>query len=130
MKRNTIIYALSGLAAFGAVVIAVEANTSWEPPYYFPFLIGYVVLLLGSALYILILFLLSLMKINRAELGRRLLKFIGLFVIFSLGSLVLDEFFKDDGQRVNYGLALGMAFSFSFFDLILSDQKGRNHYEM
>ncbi|WP_101842013.1 hypothetical protein [Halobacillus sp. Marseille-P3879] len=130
MKRNTIIYALSGLAAVGAIVIVIEMNTSWEPPYFFPFLIGYVVLLLGSALYILILFLLSIMKINRAELGRRLLKFIGLFIIFSLGSLVLDEFFKSDGPRVNYGLALGMAFSFSFFDLILSDQKERTDYEI
>ena len=92
-------------------IVYRDLQYSWT----FPFVIGYVILLFLVAIYLTIISVLNLRKMKRAELGKRVKTFFGLFLsvwalniilsFFTAGKVnVLSEIF------IPLGLALGIAF--------------------
>lgn len=72
-----------------------------------------------SALYFIFVIVLNIRQLKWFEMRKRLLKFIGMFVSFSVVILVLDYFFRPseiDFVRT-FSISLGSSFGMSFYDL-------------
>ena len=84
------------------------------------FVIGYLIIVfLLVPLYFLFISILNMRRLNGVEIRKRFLKFIGLFILYSVSILVLDYFFRP--SKIDYlrtfSISLSVSYGMSFYDL-------------
>lgn len=84
------------------------------------FVIGYlIIVLLLAPLYFLFISILNMRRLSGAEIRKRFLKFICMFILYSVSILVLDYFFRP--SKIDFlrtcSISLGVSYGMSFYDL-------------
>lgn len=131
MKKNIILNftrILLGLFIVGTIISLFIAYKNIDSRSVFIFLMGYLVLTIFLLIYIPIITLLNLRKLNRVEIRRRILKFFALFVLFSALNYGLNYFFRPssiDLVKV-FTNSLGLSFGISFIDIIILKIKDKS----
>lgn len=131
MKKNIILNftrILLGLFIVGTIISLFIAYKNIDSRSVFIFLMGYLVLTIFLLIYIPIITLLNLRKLNRVEIRRRILKFFALFVLFSALNCGLNYFFRPssiDLVKV-FTNSLGLSFGISFIDIIILKIKDKS----
>ena len=84
------------------------------------FVIGYVIFLFLSAICFTIVTILNMRTLKWFDIRKRLLKFIGSFVLFGSANIIVNYVFKQSKiDSLDWiGSALGMSLGISFYDLI------------
>ncbi|HSR03666.1 MAG TPA: hypothetical protein VLM88_03680 [Proteiniclasticum sp.] len=128
MKRDKvliftkILYVLFAVGTVGAMVIVYsDADGSMA----YNFLFGYVFLAFFMLLYIPIVTIMNSRKMRWTEIGRKILKFLGLFILISILNFGFDYLIRPsdiDAFRI-FSSALGVSFGITFIDVIFLKKK-------
>ncbi|RSD28831.1 hypothetical protein [Mesobacillus subterraneus] len=98
-------------------IIYMDIDTSIA----FMFVMGFVIFMLLFVLYQVILVMLNLRRLPRIAIGRRIMKFLGAFVLFMAVNRLADYFYRPEAlDQWDFGAPLGLAFAIAFFDLIFN----------
>ena len=124
MKRNILTYIIYALVVVGTIIVLFIVNKNVDNAFSFYFIIGYVIFLLMSFLYFIIVTVINIKKLKWTDLRKRLFKFITLFIFISVTTYILKFIFRpSDIDVYDFGTPLGLALSLSFFDLMFSKEK-------
>ncbi len=95
-----------------------------DPPFAYPFVGGYVIFLLAYGLYLIIIVMLRLFKMDKKEFRSRLVRFIRTFLVLSVLGLILNLTVKSHEPWYSFfGTALGIAIGVAFIDLAFYKEK-------
>lgn len=124
MKKNIILNftrILLGLFIVGTIISLFIAYKNIDSRGAFIFLMGYLGLTIFLLIYIPIITLLNLRKLNSVEIRRRILRFFTLFVLFSAINYGLNYFFRPSSIDLIKVVtnSLGLSFGINFIDIII-----------
>ena len=123
MKRNILTYLIYALYVVGTVITLFIVNRNIDNSFSFKFVIGYVIFLLSSFLYFIVVTIINLKKLKRFEIRIRFFKFVTLFILFSAVTYILNYIFRPSKIDIyDFGTPLGIALAFAFFDLMVSNK--------
>ena len=108
------------LFSLGAIVTTFIIYKNINSEFADKFVIGYLIIVfLLVPLYFLFISILNMRRLNGVEIRRRLLKFIGRFILYSVLILVLDHFFRPSKIDLlrTCSISLGVSYGMSFYDL-------------
>lgn len=101
-------------------IIFIDLNT----PYAFRFVVGFVIFMMLYALFQVLLIIMNMRKMKSGTFRKRILKFIGAFAFLMALSWVLNYFFwPEDLGNWDFGVPLGLATAFAFYDLMFIHKK-------
>jgi hypothetical protein len=91
----------------------------------YKFVLGYVFLAFFMLLYIPIVTIINSRKMRWTEIGRKMLKFLGLFILISILNFGFDYLIRPsdiDAFRI-FSSALGVSFGITFIDVVFLKKK-------
>lgn len=108
------------LFSLGAIITIFIIYKNINNEFANKFVIGYLIIIFVLApLYFLFISILNMRKLKWIEIKKRLLKFVGLFVQYSVLILVLNYFFRPSEMNFlrTFSISLGVSYGMSFYDL-------------
>ena len=113
------------LAVIGTVISLFIVYKDIDSIFAIRFLMGFLYFALFMLLYISFITVINLRKFQGAEIRKRLLKSIVLFISFGVLNYVFDYFFRPSNMNSfrEFSVALGLSFGITFTDAILLKSK-------
>ncbi|PFR24937.1 hypothetical protein COK19_16445 [Bacillus cereus] len=88
------------------------------------FIIGYTILLLGYFLYFIFTITKYMWKSDQSKVQKRLLKFVIIFLGFSITKYLFNYFFQSSNlQLSDFATTLGVSFSLAFWDVLFTKKQ-------
>jgi hypothetical protein len=128
MKRDRVLIftkILYVLFAVGTAITMVIVYSDMDGSMAYKFVLGYVFLAFFMLLYIPIVTIINSRKMRWTEIGRKMLKFLGLFILISILNFGFDYLIRPsdiDAFRI-FSSALGVSFGITFIDVVFLKKK-------
>lgn len=109
----------------GTLISLVIVYKDIDHPFAIKFVIGYVILIFLSLLYIAFMTLFNLKTLDKVNVGKRLLKFLAYFIAFGILNYLLGYIFRPeklDLLRV-CSTSFGISFGLTFYDIMFLKRK-------
>lgn len=112
-------YIFLALTIFSTICMLFIIYKDIDTPLSTKFLIGYVILLLGYFLYFVFTITKYMWKSDQSKVRKRLLKFVIIFLGFSITKYLFNYFFQSsDLQISDFATTLGISLGLTFWDLL------------
>jgi len=122
-----LIITIYSLFIVGTIITAFIVYKDIDHPFTYRFLIGYVIFMLLLFCYFIILAVMNIGKLKWHELRKRLVKFVGYFILLSALNYVISYGFKS--AEISYykllSVPLGLSLGWAFFDIIFLRKRDR-----
>ncbi|OCA92861.1 hypothetical protein [Pseudobacillus wudalianchiensis] len=98
------------------IFLLFMAYKDFDGPYAFKFVAGYLIYLLIMAVYLLTVMIMSIRKLNKIEIRKKMFKFMSLFLLLSTISYMFNYFFQPARDHsygflfTSLGFSLGVTF--------------------
>jgi hypothetical protein len=124
MKKGILTYIIYTLFIPSTIITLFIVYKNIDNAFSFKFIISYVIFLLSSFLYFIIVTLLNIKKMKWFAIRKRLFKFATLFISLSTVTYIFNYIFRPSEIDIyHFGTPLGISLSLVFFDLMFSKEK-------
>jgi tryptophan-rich sensory protein len=124
MKKYILAYIIYTLIGVGTVITLFIVYKEIDNSFSYKFVIGYLILLLLTFLYSIIVTVINVRKLSWSEIRKRLIRLIIIYLISSGLNLITKYFFKPDWDYVKvFTLSIGYSLGWAFFDLVFIKKK-------
>ncbi|MHC1723006.1 MAG: hypothetical protein AB9836_07385 [Aminipila sp.] len=129
MKKNAAVLIFTRIlyvmAVIGTIISLFIVYKDIDSVFAIRFLLGFLYFATFMLLYISFITVINSRKFQGAEIRKRLLKFIVLFILFGVFNYVFDYFFRPSNINFfrEFSVALGLSFGITFTDAIFLKSK-------
>ena len=117
-------YIFLALTIFSTICMLFIIYKDIDTPLSTTFIIGYAILLLGYFLYFIFTITKYMWKSDQSKVRKRLLKFVIIFLGFSITKYLFNYFFQSSNlQLSDFATTLGVSFSLAFWDVLFTKKQ-------
>ncbi|PFO82466.1 hypothetical protein [Bacillus cereus] len=117
-------YIFLALTIFSTICMLFIIYKDIATPLSTAFIIGYAILLLGYFLYFIFTITKYMWKLDRSKVRKRLLKFVIIFLGFSVIKYLFNYFFQSSNLQISdFATTLGVSLSLAFWDVLFTKKQ-------
>ncbi|PLT28460.1 hypothetical protein CUU66_18315 [Peribacillus deserti] len=122
--KNNLAYIIYTSVFIGTIIMLFIVYKDINNDFAFAFIIGFLIILLLSFIYFIVLVLYNMRKLKWLEIRKRVIKFVIYFIVISACTYLLKYIFQHSKIDIyDFGTPLGISVSLAFFDLIFSKEE-------